>query len=460
MKKIFLLLTCLYILNIKAQISITASNMPSNGDTIRYTNAPIESQNFTTFGANTTWDYSTLGITNQDLYKYQALTSTPYATLILNGLPFGAFGYKIADSVGGGGFMFKDIYTFFEKKTSSPSAWLGVGTALTIPLAGTPVKTGGVYSDKDEIYKFPLNYNDYDSTTFKVTTPLGISFLNVGSFTQKGYRINKVEGWGKISTPYKSNLDCIKIKSVVNEIDSLKIAIPSQQPITVGFPVTRIEYKWLSTTEKIPVLEVSGTQIGNTFTPTLIRYRDNYRASPINPILPKIKFTVNNNTGKTLVDTFKFTNNTTPTFGTTYQWAITPSAGVSFVKNTTSSSQNPQVVFANTGVYSVKLTATNFAGAKDSIANNMISISNTSSINAIKNNAIGFFPNPVIETIYLKDVSLIGKTCRVFDINGKMVLEEIIKSNLNINCENLPKGNYTLVIVDTETLRIEQFIKQ
>ncbi len=457
MKKILLPFLAFAFYKINAQTPITSSNMPSNGDTIRYTNAPLGNFDFTTKGANYTWNYSNLGITNQDIYKFQGLLQTPYAQLALSGLPFGAFGYKIADSLGGGGFSFKDIYTFFEKNSAS---WRGVGTALTIPLAGTPVKTGGVYSDKDEIYTFPLNYDDKDSTTFKVSTPLGISFLNVGSFTQKGYRLNKVEGWGKISTPYAGNINCLKIKSVVNEIDSLKLAIPGQQAISVGFPVSRVEYKWLSTTEKIPVLEVSGTMIGNTFTPTTIRYRDNYKTAPLNPALPKIKFTINKNTGKTLVDTFKFTNTSTPNFGNTYTWTITSSAGVQFVNGTTNASQNPSIVFSNTGVYTVKLSATNFAGTRDSTAINMITISNTNSIQKINTNGIEIYPNPVVENLVLKNELLIGKIFRIFDMSGKLILEEKLNNSLQINCKELSKGNYTLLILDNENLLVEQFIKQ
>ncbi|NQW42332.1 MAG: T9SS type A sorting domain-containing protein [Bacteroidetes bacterium] len=457
MKKIFTILSLVSILNGFSQISITSADMPTKGDTIRYSVSPTGTLDFRTNGANYNWDYSLLGLSSQDVYKYLALASTPYSSLVLSGMPFGAFGYKIADSIGGGGTSFKDIYNFYEKTSV---AWNAVGTAFTIPLGGTPIKTGGVYSDKDEIFKFPLNYNDYDSTTFKVVTPLGISFFNVGSFTQKGYRLTKVEGWGKITTPYATDISCLKVKSKVVEIDSLKLAIPGQQPITVGFPVTRVEYKWLSKSEKIPVLEVIGTELGNTFTPTSIRYRDNYRKVAASPFSPKIKFTVNKNMGKTQVDTFKFNNTTTPTFGTTYQWSFTPSTGVRYVKNTTASSANPSVVFDNTGVYSVKLIATNFSGPRDSTAVNMITISNTNNISKLNLEQTIFYPNPVRSIIQLVDKNLVGKTMRVFDIHGKLVLEENINDQLNVNCDDLANGNYTFVIVDSETLIVKQFIKQ
>ena len=49
---------------------------------------------------------------------------------------------------------------------------------------------------------------------------------------------------------------------------------------------------------------------------------------------------------------------------------------------------------------------------------------------------------------------------RVFDIHGKLVLEENINAQLNVNCDDLANGNYTFVIVDSETLIVKQFIKQ
>lgn len=241
------------VIKLGAQIQITQSHMPSISDTIRYSTATAGTLNFKQTGTNYNWNYSSLGITGQGLYKYEAVTSTPYSILLLSKLPFGAIGYKVADSIGAGQFAFKNLYNFFEKKTN---VWRAVGTGFT--LSALPVPTGGIYSDFDEIFTLPLNYNDSDFTTFQVTTPLGNQLITLGSYKQKGTRSNKVEGWGTITTPYGSNIACLKIKSTVTEIDSIKLSTPA---VNLGFPADRVEYKWLSTTEKIPVLEVVGTEI-------------------------------------------------------------------------------------------------------------------------------------------------------------------------------------------------------
>ncbi len=455
MKKAFTILLIVCALKLDAQITITASNMPTIGDTIRYSNAPIGVLNFVKTGANYSWDYSGLGISSQTLDKYQALTSTPYSTLAFTGMPIGSIGVKVADSIGQGQAAFKNIYNFYEKRTNAPSKWNAVGTGFTLSALGLPA--GGVYSDKDEIYSFPLNYNDKDSTTFAVKTLLGNILFSLGYYKQKGYRINTVEGWGTITTPYGNTISCLKIKSVISEIDSLVVPTAS---LKVGFPNNRVEYKWLSTTEKIPVLEVVGTELAGVFTPTTIKYRDNFRAVPPSAFGPKVKFSVDIASGKTNTDTFKLINKTTPNFGTAYTWTITPSAGVSFVKSTTANSTNPILVFANAGQYTVKCAASSFAGNSDSTAVNMITISAASSITSSKMESNIAYPNPVQSNLHFVNPAFEKSVCRVFNLSGQLVIEQLLTNDLILNCTALPSGNYNAVISGNGQLFYHSFIKE
>ena len=91
-----------------SQITITSTNMPSSGDTIRYTNASLTSVgNYTATGANYNWDFSTLDSTSQAIRKFEAALSTPY-------IYFGTgYGEKISDSVGFPPIQFKNIYNFW-----------------------------------------------------------------------------------------------------------------------------------------------------------------------------------------------------------------------------------------------------------------------------------------------------------------------------------------------------------
>ncbi len=245
--------------------------MPSAGDTIRYSEVQNSTGiNFKATGENKVWDFTTLKPASQALYEYKISSSTPY---IFN-FGLGAIGLKIADSLGSGQISFKNVYTFFKKSTAK---WEAVGVGFQ--LSALPLPQAGKHTNNDEIYQFPLNYKDKDSATFALKIPLTAIVLPIGNYFQNGNRVNTVDGWGKISTPYQANVDCIRIKSVITETDSLAVEITGQAPINFAFPNNRVEYKWLSKTEKIPMLEVTGTELGGTFTPTIVRYRDNYRST-------------------------------------------------------------------------------------------------------------------------------------------------------------------------------------
>ncbi|MCC6818466.1 MAG: T9SS type A sorting domain-containing protein [Bacteroidia bacterium] len=454
MKKILLIFLACLSISLNGQIQITQSNMPSINDTIRYTQSTGGSLDFEQTGANYHWDYSGLSFVSQDIYKFQALTSTPYSTLLLSGMPFGAIGYKVADSLGAGQFAFKNLYNFFEKKSSG---WRAVGTGFTLSVL--PIPAGGLYSDPDEIYTFPLNYNDKDSTTFSVTTPLGNQFIQLGTLKQKGYRLNTVEGWGTITTPYGSNINCLKIKSVIVEIDSLKVSTP---PLNIGFPTTRVEYKWLSTTEKIPILEVVGTEASGNFTPTQIRYRDNFR-NPSNPVnIIRVRFNVDKIIGIKGVDSFNFTNTSTPAFGSNYIWRFNPSLGIRYVNNTDSTSAEPSVVFDSTGVYNVTLLVSNLLGNNDSTAFNMIQINanNQQSIAKFDQEGIHIFPNPVQGNIHLNTDILDNSLYQFYDLSGKLVSEGLISNEHSIPCEQLAAGTYILLVRNLETILFTQIIKE
>ena len=241
-------------------ITITSSSMPSSGDTIRYSNSTPNGLDFSSTGQNYFWDFSNLNSNNQDIYQYKAASQTPYAFYFIG---LNKYGLKVADSIGVATFKFYDVYNFYQK-TSSVFKTEGTGFKFNgIPLAA-------YYSDDDELYQFPLNYNDRDSSTYAYSVSLGTT----ASYSQKGYRINEVDGWGYIKTPYDS-LACLRLVSTSYGEDSLNV-----NGFPINFPNVQRSYKWLSTSEKIPVLEISGQYQNNNFTPTQVRFRDRY-SNPI-----------------------------------------------------------------------------------------------------------------------------------------------------------------------------------
>lgn len=270
MKKIyFVLIFSIVIISLHAQTTPTLSNnnMPGSGDTLRYTNIQMNSVgNYTQTGTNYNWDFSTVVSTTSDIREFKSALQTPYAFLFLG---FNEYGEKIADTLvaGTGSISITKYYNFYKKQTS-PNAFVADGVGMNI--SGVPVPS--YYSDKDELYMFPLTYPKYDSTTFKFSS-LSTTIIPI-TYTKAGYRVTRVDGWGTVKTPYGTD-NCIRLITTQYSKDTTKVTlpIPGLPPIKIGIQNNVRSYQWMTLNSKIPYFEVTGNLIGANFTPTQIRYR-------------------------------------------------------------------------------------------------------------------------------------------------------------------------------------------
>lgn len=259
---IIALVLCSFFTNAQSPISLSNSNMPGSNDTLRYSNALVSSLgSYTQTGTNFTWNFSSLVPLSQGVRSYKNAIQTPYALFFLS---FGEYGEKVADTLGAGPITLTNYYLFYRKQTSPVNAYVADGAGITF--SGVPVPN--YYSDKDELYNFPLTYPDYDSTTFKFST--ASSTLIPIRYSKTGSRVTKVDGWGTITTPYGTSA-CIRLITTQYSQDSIKNNII---PIPLGFANNQRSYQWLTTGSKIPFLEVNGSLVGNTFSVTQVRYRD------------------------------------------------------------------------------------------------------------------------------------------------------------------------------------------
>jgi hypothetical protein len=422
------------------QITITSSNMPSVNDTIRYSSVQNTiGFNFVSTGENKDWDFTKLKASAQSVNKYLNSTATPY---VLN-FGFTSIGIKLADSLGTGQAGLKNVYTFFKK---SATKWEAVGIGFT--LSALPLPQAGKHTNTDEIYTFPLNYKDRDSTPFALKVPISL-VINLGNYFQEGNRVNTVDGWGKISTPYASNVECIRIKSVITQKDSLAIAITGQAPINFGFNNNRVEYKWLSKTEKIPMLEVTGTEVNGNFIPTNITFRDNYRDLTANPLAPVADFKsdkLNAKVNETITLTDLSSNSPT-----SHLWTITPNT-FNFVNGTTNTSKNPQIVFTNKGMYTIRLTASNAIGPGTTTKTNYINISDNASLEISKATTIVTYPNPAQDFINIEVPNFANASIKlfVFNMEGQQIENLIYRfenaNTLALNTEKFSSGKYTALM--------------
>lgn len=271
MKRIYLLLS----LNVfggfiiaQSPITLGNTNMPGNGDTLRYTNVQLSSLgNYTQTGTNFSWNFSTAVSTTEGLREFKSAINTPYFLFFLAS---GEYGEKIADTlVGGTGTLsITKYYDFYKKQTSPVNAFVADGAGMTI--SNIPVPS--YYSDKDELYKFPMTYPKYDSTTFKFST-LSTTLIPI-KYTKAGYRVTVVDGWGSITTPYGTE-NCLRLITTEYSKDTTILTLPigNLPPIKIGVNNYQRSYQWLTLNSKIPYLEVTGNLIGGNFVSTLARYR-------------------------------------------------------------------------------------------------------------------------------------------------------------------------------------------
>lgn len=268
MKPLFTFLGCLVLsstLLAQMPISITSVNMPVINDTFRVSVADLASVgDYTITGANHNWDFSTMIPTDQTIRKFQPGSSTPYAFYFFPP----KYGEKTLDSIpipSATGFSIKNIYSFYRKNSTNSFNAEGMGLTMN----GIPV--GVTNSDEDELYLFPLNYTDRDSTTFKMSTPT--TTLIPFSYKKQGYRITEADGWGSITTPY-GTAACLRVVTTQYSIDTITINAFPPPFNKIGFPNYMRSYQWLTLGEKVPYLEVNGNVVGGGFVPTQARYRD------------------------------------------------------------------------------------------------------------------------------------------------------------------------------------------
>jgi hypothetical protein len=429
-----LFLTCslaFFALSSKAQVTINASDLASASDTIRYSvTSSLINTNLT--GPNQNWDFSNLIPISQDVQSFYAPAQLPFTfRLQFSAMTFG-FPESLLPNVGNiGGAnanLLSDPYTFVKKSVSA-YVYLGRGASVQ----GIPLSL--VYTPKDTLYKFPLNYLDSFSSPFVGSA----GFPGLGSLSQAGNRTNIVDGWGKIKTPY-GIFDCIRIKSVVTEIDSITFGANS-----IPLPNNRTEYRWLAKNQDIPLLEV--IEPASFLGARTIRYKDIYRPEVF---VNHANFTASPN----LVnagDTLFLTNRS---FGTpkSYLWEIdAPNTYFDFVGGTNQNSANPRLIFYQPGSYDIKLTVTYSGGKDDTLRTNAIQVlpAATGLMDEWFNPSFKLYPNPVSGVLFLASNHLKNTNYQILDLTGKLLLQGFLNAEnpiQAIDVSGLAKGCYLFKI--------------
>ncbi len=233
--------TCIF-----AQITVATTDLPTSASKIRLSTATtVGSINYAATGANYNWDFSTLVATSQTIDTFVAVTATSiyyYPSFITS-----ANQAEKQPNVNLGIMTLSNEYNFYKNATAS-YAMIGYGAQFSVIPVPIPLK----YDNPDVMYKFPLNYNNTDSSVSKGS----VSLPTLGYFGEKKNRKNLVDGWGTLTTPY-GTFQVLRVKSVINVTDSLHLDTIMTFPINITRAIT--EYKWIAKNIGYPLLTITET---------------------------------------------------------------------------------------------------------------------------------------------------------------------------------------------------------
>ena len=249
-----------------AQITISSADTPNAGDSVKVSvNTSVGSSDPTLTGANYTWDYSSLTPTNQQYEKFdspQNFTS-PFSFLFnANNTSYGQNNYEFK-TIPLPGANITAAYDFFKESSSQLKQ---VGSGYTVNSIPIPF----IYSSEDIIYNFPIDYLNTDSCDYK----FGLPIPSMGYYGETGHRVNVVDGWGEITTPF-GTFQALRLKSTIKAIDTIY-----STSLGFGTIVSRplsYEFKWLAAGMTIPVLKINASVVAGNLTVTNVRYIDSTR---------------------------------------------------------------------------------------------------------------------------------------------------------------------------------------
>ncbi|OFY85594.1 MAG: hypothetical protein A3F72_10530 [Bacteroidetes bacterium RIFCSPLOWO2_12_FULL_35_15] len=323
-----------------AQSTYVSSNYAVSGDTLYLTKTQVSVTNFDTSGAGLTLDYSALSGVSQRRLIFRAPNQTGFSIAQWPYI-FNASNVNLSSTddktFSTANLQYTDPNDYYLKNTSLLEQ---KASSAKITVGSTSVNVKNVYATSDVLLKFPLNYGNVDSSEASFTT--NIPNLYYRSTTIK--RVNRITGWGSVTTPYGTFSNCLKLESTVREIDTVSID-------TVGFPQDTLYYreiKWFDSSKKYEILYVKQNKIGNMYVTQTVEYLDNKQFfQPIAlfaylPLAPIVN------------DTVTFQNLSTNSYS--YSWDFDdPASGA----NNTSNVTNPLHIFNTPGVFQVMLIATN-----------------------------------------------------------------------------------------------------
>jgi hypothetical protein len=257
------LLACMLLLAFagsgRAQITLGTNDFSFGGDTFRVSNAlPFIGMDLNG-SPNYTWDYSQLNMMDQEIIKFIPSSQWPLPLLAVFAFSANQATYSPINYLDTLGIPVTGTYNMLN---NTSTAFVQRGTGLETPQGTLPVQ----FSPPDVIYKYPVAMGNVDSSSsgYTINQLPGIFFRTVKK------RVNTVDGWGMLTTPF-GTFSVLRIQSVINQHDSIVI---DSLGLNFGLDLPeQVEYKWLGQDQGMPLLQVN-TSAG---LPVQVVYRDSAR---------------------------------------------------------------------------------------------------------------------------------------------------------------------------------------
>lgn len=258
-----------------AQITITKDDMPIPGILPMFSlpdSVTLEQATVTQTGANQTWDYSFFQPEFQRVDTFISLLDAGITYALSFSSATVARVIPVSNQGGGGGggmnISISSGFDFF-KNTNGNFQKLGSGGIVSI----SPFPLSLVNNPVDVVYNFPVSFGDKDTSNSEAI----LNVPNLVYVRQRQTRINHVDGWGSLTTPFKT-FDALRVKTRLTGEDSISYnGFNFIQP-----RAPRTEYKWLANGEKVPVLTINAAAppFGGIEQITNANYRDTTQNVP------------------------------------------------------------------------------------------------------------------------------------------------------------------------------------
>ena len=181
MKKSLLLAFAFISCSVIAQPSITSTSFNSYSDVGALYFGSSTTIGFGSAGANQTWDFSSLVLTNDGNYSGVSVASAPYSNEFANA------NFFVKNTYAG----FEDIYDIFTINSAK----------LDILGSTTDIGTSEIYTNPRTVFVFPFNYTNSFSDTYQI---LGESLIST-TITYDGY--------GTLITAFGTYPNVVRIKT-------------------------------------------------------------------------------------------------------------------------------------------------------------------------------------------------------------------------------------------------------